>query len=222
MALQQNQDRGYRDFHLKTCPNAGNLIGVRMPIQRRLAKQITKGDFRRFLSETKNEFYEETLIEGLVIATAKMELTERLRYARGFVPKIYNWAICDAFAASWKISEKDLDEVWKFLQDYRTSSYEFECRFMIVMMLDHFLRIDYLAGVLETVCTAQTEQYYVGMACAWLVAEAFTQFREPVLAILESGRLMDFIQNRAIQKIRDSYRISRADKDLVATLRRKS
>ncbi len=38
--LFELEDVGYREFHLKTCPQAEHVIGVRMPDQRKLAKEI--------------------------------------------------------------------------------------------------------------------------------------------------------------------------------------
>lgn len=43
--LFELEDVGYREFHLKTCPQVEHVIGVRMPDQRKLAKEIIKGDF---------------------------------------------------------------------------------------------------------------------------------------------------------------------------------
>lgn len=42
--LFELEDPAYREFHLRTCPQAEHLIGVRMPQQRKLAKEIVKSD----------------------------------------------------------------------------------------------------------------------------------------------------------------------------------
>ena len=219
--LFENQDLGYKEFHLKTCPGAGSVIGVRMPIQRHIAKEIMREDYHEFLDAVQNEYYEETLIEALVIAQAKMSLAERLELLEKFVPKIQNWAVCDALCSSLKFKPDELEQVWNFIMKYQHSPAEFERRFMIVMMMQHFLQLEYLPTIFEILSREQTEQYYVNMAAAWLIAEACIDFREPVLELLQQGRLSDFIQNKAIQKARESYRISNDDKELLATLRRK-
>lgn len=220
--LLENQDLGYREFHLKTCPGAGTVIGVRMPIQRKIVKEILNTDFRKFLGSVRNEYYEETLIEGLVIAQAKMPLSERLRCLEKFVPKIYNWAICDTLCASLKFKADEFEPVWDFILSYKDSSKEFERRFMIVMMMQYFLELEYLPTIFHILDSIQTEQYYVNMASAWLIAEALTKFREPTIQFLSQNHLSNFVQNKAIQKARESYRISREDKDLLLTLKRKN
>ena len=94
--LFELRDIKYRDFHSGLCPGTANIIGVRIPMQRKLAQEIARGDFRKFLAEVQNEYYEETMIEGFVIAKAKLDLAERLELLRRFVPKIDNWAVCDS------------------------------------------------------------------------------------------------------------------------------
>ena len=217
--LQQNQDLKYREFHGGLCPGLQNIIGVRAPVLRKIAKEITQEDWREFLCAVKNESYEETVVEGLVIAAAKMELDERLEWLAKFVPKIDNWATCDIVCASFKFKPDALSKVWEFLKKYERSAREFELRFRLIMMLDYFLVDNYIGEVLEIVRKIDSEAYYVRMAQAWLRAEAFAKQRGAALALLQEKCLPDRVQNKAIQKIRESYRVSKDDKELVKELK---
>lgn len=217
--LLELEDVGYRNFHLKTCPQAQNVIGVRMPEQRKLAKKITKSDFWRFLDEIQPHYYEEVLITGIVIASAPMALAERLDYVAWFVPQINNWAICDCFCASFKPKPVDLPRLWDFITEIGADQAEYAQRFMLVMMLDHFLLPEYLPKIFEIIDRLKTEQYYVNMAIAWLVAEAFTKFRDETLGYLRSDGLSTFTHNKAIRKARESRRVSAEDKATLAALR---
>lgn len=217
--LQKKQDLNYRDFHSGLCPGTVNIIGVRIPEQRKIAHRVSKENWREFLEESQNEFYEETMVEGIIIATAKMDLSERLEWLKKFVPKINNWAVCDSVCASFKLKGQDRARVWNFITGYRQSSREFELRFMFIMMLDHFLDTEHITEVLEAVKTIRSEAYYVKMAQAWLIAEAFVEFRDVTLALLETRVLPVWVQNKAIQKIRESYRVSMDDKELVKKLK---
>ena len=40
--LFAKQDEEYQKFHSKLCPNVNDIIGVRIPILRKMAKQIAK------------------------------------------------------------------------------------------------------------------------------------------------------------------------------------
>ena len=206
------QDIKYRDFHSKLCPGAHNMIGVRIPLLRKLANDLNKTNFYDFLHTVKNQYYEETMIEGFVIATAKMSLSERFEFLQKFVPKIDNWAVCDCVAASFKIKTADLPKYWNFIMQYQNSNQEYELRFMLVMMLDHFLLPEYLDRIFAIIDQLKSEQYYVNMVTAWLVAEAFAKHRDATLDYLSHDQLSVFTHNKAIQKARESRRVSPADK----------
>ena len=213
------QDPGYREFHLKTCPQAERVLGVRVPEQRKLAKQIVRGDFWQFLDEIQPEYYEEVLITGIVVASAPMGLEERLGYVAWFVPQINNWAICDGFCTSFKFKSEDLPRVWDFLQSYRNSKKEFELRFMLVMFLDHFLHEEYLGQIFEIIDSLQPETYYAQMAIAWLLAEAMGKYRNETMEYLGRDQLSTFIHNKAIQKACESRRVSIEDKQVLRGMR---
>lgn len=88
------------------------------------------------------------------------------------------------------------------------------------MMLDHFMKAEYIDGVLAAVAAVRSESYYVKMAQAWLVAEVFIKFREAGLEFLLGDNMLPWTQNKAIQKIRESYRVSNTDKELVKSLKK--
>lgn len=160
-------------------------------------------------------YYEEVLITGIVIATAPMGLEERLGYTAGFLPRINNWAICDCFCASFKLREEDLPRIWEFITSHQTSDQEYTLRFMFVMMLDHFVRAEYLERIYALLDSVQNTQHYVEMAKAWLVAELFISFRDQTLDYLMHDQLSKFAHNKAIQKICESFRVSDQDKQML-------
>ena len=104
--LFELSDEKYKKFHSGLCPNTDNIIGVRLPKLREIAKEIAKGDWKDFLATSSNDYYEEVMINGLVIAYAKCDVDEKLNYIESFVPKIDNWAICDSFCNSLKFVKK--------------------------------------------------------------------------------------------------------------------
>lgn len=219
--LLARQDLPYREFHKSLCPGLDRMIGVRIPELRKIAKRLARGEFRQFLREANNQSYEETMLEGMVIAAAPMTPAERLTYLQRFLPQIDNWAVCDSVAASFRLHGDERAETWKFLCALRTSKQEFELRFMLVMFLDHFLDKAYLDNILAIVSGIQSDKYYVNMAAAWLIAEMLTVDREKILDFFKHDKLPMFTHNKAIQKARESYRVSAEDKELLAKLRRK-
>lgn len=218
--LFKMKDEKYHNFHVKLCPGLENMIGVRMPDLRLISKDILKTNPKEFLRQSRGEYYEETMLEGLVIAGMREPTESKLQRLGLYIPRISNWAICDTICASCKFTKQDLPRVWDFILQYRWSQQEFELRFMIVMMMDYFLLPEYLARVFEIIDQNKNHGYYVEMALAWLVSVAFVKHRDKTLLFLQHNQLSSFAQNKAIQKIRDSLRVTPTDKQLVLAYRR--
>lgn len=219
--LEALADPGYQDFHSRLVPGIGPFLGVRVPELRRLARKISKGDFRGFLARPAEELYEQKLLRGMTLAMAKMPLEERLDALARFIPEIDNWAVCDVVAGGCKFAAAAQAEVWDFLTPYFRSEETYPLRFAIVMLLDHFLTPDYLPRVLEVYSGVRHEDYYVKMAVAWGVSICFIKDRDRTLAFLQSGGLADdFTHNKAITKACESFRVSREDKVLLRQMRR--
>ena len=53
------------------------------------------------------------------------------------------------------------------------------------------------------------------MAIAWLVCELMIYNRDKTLKYLEHNKLNKFTINKAISKCRDSYRVSKEDKEFI-------
>ena len=58
------------------------------------------------------------------------------------------------------------------------------------------------------------------MAQAWLISMMFIKFREKTLDYLKENTLDNWIQNKAIQKIRESTRVSKEDKNFILIFKR--
>ena len=149
-------DEKYKEFHGSLCPGTNNIIGIRVPILRNLAGSIAKEDWREYLKNAKDDYYEEVMLQGMVIGLAKMEFDERIEYVKEFIPKIDNWAVCDVTCAGFKFTKKNMEEVWKFLKPYLASNKEFEIRFAVVMLLDFYITEEYLLRTQTSSVQART------------------------------------------------------------------
>lgn len=219
--LLERQDLPFRDFTMRSAPGAENVIGVRIPEVRQIAKGLCRNDFSSYLAAEPKIYLEELLLHGIIAAQAKMELSLRFAYMAKFIPRINNWLVCDTVANSFRIKSEQEVEYWEFLTQYLESKDEFAVRFMLVMMLDLFLKGDYTAEALAVTDAVKHSGYYVEMAKAWLVAEALVKNREVAMSFMHDNHLSDFAFNKAIQKARESYRVCAADKELLLRLKRK-
>lgn len=211
--LFEKQDLKYKEFHSSLCPNVDKIIGVRVPELRKMAKDIAIQDYAQFLEQAKDEYYEELVLQGLVIGYAKISIEETFKYLEKFVPKINSWAVCDTTCSNLKITKKHMQEMWKFLEQFINSKNEYEIRFALVMYLNYFLTDEYIDEILQKIDKITSKEYYVQMAIAWLLSFAYIKQKEKTEKYLLQNNLDEFTQNKAIQKICESYRVSNEDKE---------
>lgn len=214
-------DEDYKKFHINLLPNGEfNVIGVRVPKLRKLAKEISKGNFREYLNCGREDYYEEIMLKGMIIGCAKMDLKERLKYVEIFVPKINNWAICDVFCAGLKFTKKSKEEVLEFIKPYLESDKEFYIRFAIVMLLDFYIDEEHINEVLEALDKIKNEGYYVKMAIAWNISICYIKFPKETMEYLKNNTLDKFTYNKALQKITESLRVDKDTKVLIRGMKK--
>ena len=219
--LEEHADVKYREFNSSLIPGTDNILGVRAPIMRSLAKQLAKEDWRSYLEEARDDSYEEICLQGFVIGYAKADIDELLSYAAAFIPKIHDWSVNDGFCSTFKIAQKHREKVWNFLMQYKNSPEEFEQRVVAVMLMNHFLVEDYIDEVLKVWDELNHEGYYCKMGVAWGVATAYAKFPKKTHAFLLQNHLDDFTYNKSIQKMIESYRVSAEDKEILRGMKRK-
>lgn len=227
MRLEQIAEEDYKKFNENLLPGTEHVLGVRMPKLRTLAKEVAKEDFRTYLDEAhekisadQGSYHEEIMLEGLVIAYAKMELEERFFYLDRFVPKIHNWAVCDCCSNTYKFMEKYQEESFAYIDKYLHSKREYELRFGIVSLLEHFMNDTYIDQVLAICECTRHEGYYVKMAVAWTLSICYVKYPAKTRMFLEKNTMDDFTHNKTIQKIRESYRVSKEVKEELKKLKR--
>lgn len=218
--LFAKQDLKYKEFHSSLCPNVDKIIGVRVPELRKMAKEIALQDYAQFLEQSKGEYYEELVLQGLVIGYAKISIEEIFKYLEIFVPKINSWAVCDTTCSNLKITKKYMKEMWKFLEQYINSKNEYEIRFALVMYLNYYLTDEYIDEILHKIDKITNKEYYVQMAIAWLLSFAYIKQKKKTEKYLLKNNLDEFTQNKAIQKICESYRVSNENKEKLRKLKR--
>ena len=213
--LHSLADDKYRQFHKKLIPGEQTNIGVRSPQLKKIAAELKTGDWRGFIALSKDDFYEERVLQGLVIAGAKMDIDERLQLAEAFIPNINNWAVCDSFCSAFKPARQELIKIRSFIAPYLLSNDEYHVRFGAVMLLCHFINEEYIDSTLSDLTKISHPGYYAKMAVAWAISVCFVKFRDKTLPIISGQGLEPFIQNKSIQKIRESYRVDPMDKQML-------
>lgn len=215
-------DPVYLKFHQNLVPGVENLLGVRVPALRGLAKELARGDWRGYLAAAREDSYEETMLQGLVIGSVKADINEILPYLTAFIPKIGNWAVCDSCCSALKITAKHRDRMLEFLLPYLKSEREFEVRFAVVLLMDYYADEAYIEQLLDALDSVCHEGYYVKMAVAWAISVCFVKLPQRTEAYLQHNTLDDFTYNKALQKIVESSRVDNDTKKLMRSRKRRA
>ena len=215
------QDKEYKEFQSKLIPNINkaNIIGIRIPHLRKLAKEIAKENQRGdFLNSLPHKYYEENHLHSFLIEEMKDE-KECLESLDKFLPYIDNWAVCDS--CSPKIFKENLALLLVYIKKWISSDKEYICRFGILNLMRYFLEEKtFKEEYLEMVCNIKSEYYYVKMMQAWFFATALSKQYDATIKILKENKLSPWVHNKTIQKANESYRITKEQKQELKLLKR--
>ncbi len=218
--IEALSEADYRIFSSGLLPHTEHVLGVRLPLLRKMAKQLSKSDWRKYLQTAQDTSFEEIMLQGMVIGCVKCPSEERFIYIQTFVPKIDNWSVCDSFCTGLKFTKECPEQVWNFLQPYLNSNQEFYIRFAVVMLIFYYIDEPHIAEVIHQLDMVRHDGYYVKMAVAWAVSICYIQFPEITLQYLHKNCLDDFTYNKALQKITESLKVDKETKNQIRTMKR--
>ena len=214
------QDEKYREFHSSLVLNSKyEMIGIRLPIMKKKKKKISQSNIEEFLKYAQDNYYEEVMIQGLVISYIKDEKIF-YNYFKEYVKKIDNWALCDSFCNSIKIVKKHEEKYFQEAIKMAGNESEFISRVGFVMILNYFISKENLNVIFDTLNKIQSEKFYINMAEAWLICEMYIKYPEETKSFIKKNNLNKFTQNKAISKIHDSYRVGEEEKELLNNYRK--
>ena len=116
--------------------------------------------------------------------------------------------------------QKDQKEWFSYLLAQIKKGTEFSVRFGAVALMDYFIQEEWIDKVLAVYDEISHDGYYVKMGVAWGISMCYVKFPRKTGRFLEDNHLDAFTQNKAIQKIRESYRVSKEEKEALKRLKR--
>ena len=218
--LFDNRDIKYGDFNSKLIPNINKdkIIGVRMPIIRKISKDIYENKYMDdFLCELPHKYHEENILHGIILTLKYKDIDILLDKLDIFLPYVDNWAITDVISP--KIFKKYPELVYDRIKIWLDSDYEYVIRFGIVTLLQFYLDDEFRLEELELVKNIDSNYFYVNMAIAWFYSFALIKQWDSTIKYFEDRLLDKWIHNKSIQKACDSYRISDDRKNYLRSLK---
>ena len=215
-----NKDDGYKDFHAKLVPNVNNILGLRGPKAKEIAKKYANTDIGSdFFNSLPHTYYDENLVHGYMLGFLKTDMETLQKHLENFLPYVDNWAVCDSMVCGLKRYFKNIDRVSDFIFSCLNSDKVYTVRFGIVSLLSYYINDSYVDRIFKETVKIKTDEYYIKMAVAWLYSVCLVKEYEKTLPIIENKLLDKWTHNKSIQKAIESFRITKEQKDYLRTLK---
>ena len=193
------------------------VLGVETKCLRKIVNSLSESERKNLLSISKFSYHETEKMKAILINKI-MPYSKRLDYLKDFLPTIRDWAICDTCISDNKEAKKHKEETFRFLDALKDRKEEFIERY-IVLMLAFYLAPDQLDEYFTYLVNTEFNGYYAKMGVAWALSILLISEQDKTLTLLKEKKLDPWIQNKAIQKARESYRISKELKEVLLELR---
>ena len=215
--LQSMSEPAYREFQASLVPDTSNVLGVRTPLLRAYAGELSKRkDIDAFFRDLPHRYYEENNLHAFLIEKEK-DFDACVRKLNAFLPFVDNWATCDCMNP--KVLARDPDRLDALCRAWMGEKHPFTVRFGIGMRMRYFLGDAFSQTVLQEVAELSFDHYYVNMMRAWFFATALAKQYDETLLLLKEQILPAWVQNNTIQKARESFRLTTEQKEMLKDLK---
>lgn len=216
--LLSQQDIKYRDFTLPLIPNVDkdSFIGVRLPVIKKLAKELDNKTKSDFISSLPHKYHEENVLHSLILSSIK-DYDEFINLVNAFLPYVNNWAVCDSICNKYLVKYKPelLKEIYKWLK----SEELYRVRYAVKCLMSYYLDEDFKEEHIDRVNEVKLDDYYVKMMIAWYLATGLAKQYDAFIKAIEEKRFDKETHNKAIRKAIESFRVSDEHKEYLKTLK---
>ncbi len=217
--LKARADEKNADFQSKLTPGIDRerFLGVRVPDIRAVARAVAaEPETSDFIQTLPHYYFDENMLHGVLISQIK-DFSACVPAVERFLPFVDNWAVCDVMSP---VSfGKNCRSVLPLALGWLASTHTYTCRFGIDTLMRHFLDDQFDVELPERVAAVRSDDYYVKMAVAWYFATALAKKWDDIVPFF-TGRALDaWTHNKAIQKARESYRVTAGHKEYLKTLK---
>ena len=198
----------YGDFTAKLIPTLKRetILGIRIPVLRKFSRGLLDTEEgTRFLETLPHYYLEENNLHAIMLSSMKDPETV-LNLMDRFLPFVDNWETSDIMEP--KCLRRSLDLTREYAHGWLHEKGVYQRRYAIVTFMNLFLTPDsFDEDGMKEISEIGDDDYYVKMAAAWYWAEAMVRNPEKALPYFEKKSLDTWIQRKAIQKARESYRV---------------
>lgn len=211
----------YRAFSEKLKVSDRPIYGVRTPMIQKLVKELFKTEGVKALDDFftyTDPSYEEIQISYSLFGLLKLKGQSARSYLNKLRPFNESWATNDNLGGCLSHLAAE-PSFYPYLLSLLKESNPYDQRLGIVALMYYYLDDSHINETLRELATVTNPHYYVVMALGWAYASAFCKNREETLPYLQTGRLLEPVRRKAIQKCVESLLVSAEDKVLLKSLR---
>jgi len=241
-ALAEDEYRHFNTRIIFTVPPEC-VIGVKTGGQRDIAKKYFGTEVgEAFMGTLPHHYFEEYQVHAFMLERVK-DRESVMSQLEQFLPLVDNWATCDQLSPKvFKKAPPSLAQISAWMADKRP----YVCRFGMGMLMRYYLderfepaQLDMIADVpweaydfrvkeggkvgevpADKRIRQGSDVYYINMMRAWYFATALAKQYDATLPLIQAGRLDKWTHNKAIQKARESFRVSDEHKEVLRGLRK--
>ena len=204
-------------FIAKLIPNipANTVIGIKTPALKQYIKTMENID--KFIDVLPHKYFEENQLHAFILSQMR-DFDTCVVATEKFLPFIDNWATCDQLSP--RAFAKHHERLLPFVIKWIKSKHIYTVRFAINTLMRFYLGDRFNTKYADMVAGIKTDEYYLKMMQAWYFATALYKNWDDIIPILENKRLDSWTHNKTIQKARESRRITDAQKEYLAKLKR--
>lgn len=185
----------------------------------KIANEIMEGNYQSFLDLKVDNYYETIALYGMILSRIG-EIKEFLTYLDRYLDLMNCWAHCDLL--KFPLLSECRDVYLDLSQKYRTDKRVMVRRLSLFILFQYVKKKDILPAVFDCLLAFENEdEYYVIMMAGWLLSECIILHKEETLNFITNNNLNKKIQNKGIQKCRESNRLSQEEKDFLIQYKKK-
>ena len=183
----------------------------------RIARTIYKGNYISFLNLNIWTNHSATLVYGKILNKIK-DYDTIVHYLIPYSERADNWSTIDCL--KFKFDDATIPKFIELSKTLIRSKHTFSRRLALIILLKLLSVYDCTSLVFDILDSLHDEsEYYVNMAGAWLLAECMTRYRDKTIEYYKIVKSNMFIVNKSISKCRDSYRVSKEDKEYLLSFK---
>ena len=213
------EDPANADLQFKLAPGLRreDMLGIRFPALRQLAKEIQKSpESAAFLADLPHRYFDENNLHAVLISGIR-NLDACVAALDAFLPHVDNWCTCDTLIPT--CFKKHTGEALPHIRRWMGSAHTYTCRFGIGALMRFYLDGDFDPEYLSWVAEIRSEEYYINMMIAWYFATALAKQYDAALPLIQSRALASWTHNKAIQKAIESFRVTPEHKEALRKLK---